>query len=285
MPRLRKLVRKLAGPPLDPDALRDMDDDLLDLVLPGLKILERYFRAEVRGVEHVPEGKALIVGNHNAGITFMEPFFFGKSYYEQRGRSTDIHSLGHDALWKLPGLNNLLAMLGAVRASHENAQRIFAAGRKVAVWPGGNWESFRPWSERHRVDFGGHKGFVRLAFRHGVDIVPLMCLGGHEAFYVLRRGARISKLLGAKRWLRSESWPIFIGLPWGIGFGPIFHLPLPTKVYVEVGPPIDLSAYGPEDAEDEEKVSEVYWQVVGTLQGMMDRELQRRRGDRGAGRS
>ena len=193
MSRSLRVLRKILGPPLDPDQLRDPDEDLLELAMPLLGLLERYFRAEIHGVDNIPQGPALIVGNHNAGITFMEPFLFGKRYHQQRGGQMDIHGLGHDALWKIPGLNNLLMMLGGVRASHDNAARIFADGRKVAVWPGGNYESFRPWSQRHRVDLGGHKGFVRLAFRHGVDIVPLMSLGGHEAFFVLRRGQRLAR--------------------------------------------------------------------------------------------
>jgi 1-acyl-sn-glycerol-3-phosphate acyltransferase len=267
----------------DPDLLHNPDPELVEAVLPLVGLLERYFRAEVRGLERMPEGPALLVGNHNAGITFLEPFIFGKHYRERFGR-VDIHALAHDALWKIPVLDGFIAGVGAVRASHATAAAAFEAGHKVAVWPGGNHEAFRPWKERHRVDFGGHKGFVRLALRHGVDIVPLLCLGGHEAFFVLRRGERIARLLGAKRWLRSEAWPIFLGLPWGIGFGPLFHLPLPTKVIVEVGEPIEISAASPGLADDEAHVDAIYAQVQATLQDMMDRcvaELARRRRERG----
>lgn len=134
------------------------------------------------------------------------------------------------------------------------------------------------------MDFGGQKGFVRLALRHHVDIVPLLCLGGHDAFYVIRCGERIAKGIGADRWLRSDAWPIFLGLPWGIGFGPLFHVPLPTKVLIEVGEKVDLSTTSPEQAEDDEFVNKIAARVEGALQAMMDqrvRELEQRRASRG----
>lgn len=279
MSRLRRLASRLLAERMDPDEIHAFDEDLVHLLAPLVGAMERYFRAEVHGLENIPRGPALIVGNHNAGITFLEPFVFGKKYLEHTGR-LDIHSLGHDALWRIPALNNALQMVGAVRASHDNAHRVFQQGRKVAVWPGGAYEAFRPWPERHRVDFGGHRGFVRLAFRHGVDIVPLLCLGGHDAFLVLRRGERLARAIGAPRWLRTRSWPVFLAPPWGLMVGPMFHLPLPAKVVVEAGPPIDLSQYRPEDADDPERVQEVYTRTVDTLQQMMDRrvaELRRQR--------
>ena len=101
-------------------------------------------------------------------------------------------------------------------------------------------------------------------------------MGGHETFFVLWRGERLAKLTGIDKLLRSESFPLFLGLPWGDGFGPIFHLPLPAKMLVEVGPPIDLGRYEPADADNPALVAEIAQDVQFRLQEMMDR----RAGDR-----
>jgi hypothetical protein len=34
--------------------------------------------------------------------------------------------------------------------------------------------------------------------------------------------------------------PVWLGLPWGIGFGPIPHWPLPAKIRIQLLPPIEL---------------------------------------------
>ena len=240
-------------------------------------VLERYFRATVLGLDNLPQGAALLVGNHNAGITFFEPFFLGRAWHRRSGGRDPIYFLGHDAMVALPLLGRVLTRLGVIRASHDAAGRAFAAGHKVMVFPGGNYEAFRPFRERHRIDFGGKTGFVKLALRHGVPLVPVLALGGHETFFVLHRGEKLAALTGAKRYLRSESFPVFVGLPWGIGIGPIFHWPLPAKTLVEVGVPMSLASYGPAAESDPEVVAHLAREVERRLQEMMDRRAADRR--------
>ncbi|MBW2256506.1 MAG: alpha/beta fold hydrolase, partial [Deltaproteobacteria bacterium] len=264
-----KALAQLFGTRLDADTVAEPDPALVDVVRPALQALKAYFRAEVHGLENMPEGKALVVGNHNAGITFMEPFFMGLEWYLQSGEL--LNYLGHDAMVAMPLVGNMLIKLGVIRASHDAAQQAFEAGRKVVVYPGGNYEAFRPYTQRHTIDFGPKTGYVKLALRNKVPIVPVLAIGGHETFFVLKRGARIAKYTGVKRFLRSESFPIFLGLPWGVGFGPIFHLPLPAKTVVEVGEPISLEEYGPEALEDKEALQAISRKVQDRLQEMMDR--------------
>jgi 1-acyl-sn-glycerol-3-phosphate acyltransferase len=254
-----------------------IDTALIDKFVPLGHAIRRYLRGRVLGVEHIPDGAALLVGNHNAGITFLEPVLLGIAWHELKGGEDGFYYLAHDSLMAIPGLGPLLAKGGAVRANHRNADAVFAAGRKVAVWPWGNYEAFRPWRQRHRVDFGGHAGFVRLALRNRVPIVPVMSLGGHEAYFVLTRGERIAELTGIKKRFRSESFPVFLGLPWGIGVGPLFHLPLPVRTLVEVGPPIPVHEHPPEAADDPDTVRALAKLVQDTLQAMMDRQLALRR--------
>ena len=266
-------LTEIFGPRFDPDSVDNHDQRIAAVAIPVMGLIERYFRAEVHGLENIPPGKAILVGNHNSGITFLEPILLGRAWHKQNGGPDDLRFLVHDAMVALPVLGNLLMKCGAVRASQAVVGRAFSAGRKIMVFPGGNYEAYRPWTDRHQIVFGGHKGFVRMALRHRTPLVPVLNLGGHNTFMVLWRGEPLARWTGVRRYLRSESFPIFLGLPWGIGVGPIFHFPLPAKMDIEVGPPIPVDGYPPDAAEDPVLVEALYHRVVETLQEMMDRRV------------
>lgn len=252
---------------VDTESIRPPDEDLVRIAVRLLRVLRYYFRPQVLGLEHLGEGPALLVANHNGGITSLEPFFLGMEWYRRHAGRDLLHFLAHDALVAAPGLGHLLTRLGVIRASFANAEHALNEGKKVVVFPGGNYEAFRPFRERHRVDFGGKTGYLRLALKTGAPLHPVLCLGGHETFFVLRRGQRLARWSGVKRWLRSDSFPIFLGLPWGLGVGPLFHFPLPAKLTVEVGPRIPLDAGDSRPGSDH--LVRLGRMVEGRLQQMM----------------
>ena len=158
------------------------------------RLLSAYFRLEVEGFENVPRGGAMLVGNHNSGISFTEPFALSARWYAERGTDDRIHCMVHDAMMMLPGLRWLLVGVGCVRASRANCERVLERGGKVLTFPGGNVEAFRKWSRRNEVDFAKHKGFVRLALKHRVPIIPVVLSGGHETFVVLHEGRKLARI-------------------------------------------------------------------------------------------
>lgn len=280
LPRL-DAVKTVAGSlfsKVDPDRVDLFEPELVRLLARTLDRLARlYFRMEVEGMENVPHERCLIVGNHNAGITYLEPIGIGARWYLERGLNETLHFLVHDAMVAMPGLKQFLIRTGCVRASHKTADQLLAQGKKVVVFPGGNLDAFRPYKDRYKIVFGGKKGFIRLALRHGVPIVPMVVAGGHESFFVLHDGQRLARLLGLKKLLRSETCAVFLGLPWGLGVGPIFHLPLPAKSTVRFLPPIPLDAYRQEDAEDSRVLEEIYEKVTQRMQQAMDEIAARRK--------
>ncbi|MBM4371046.1 MAG: glycerol acyltransferase, partial [Deltaproteobacteria bacterium] len=142
-----------------------------------------------------------------------------------------------------------------------------ARGRKILVAPGGNLEAFRPWTQRFRIRFGGHRGFARLALRHRVPVVPAVFAGGHESFVVLHDGRFIVEALDLHRRLRLDTFPLVLSLPWGLSLGPLFHLPLPTRCDVRFLDPIDPAAFGPPG--DEAAAEALYEAVTGAMQGAL----------------
>ncbi|MBM4320799.1 MAG: acyltransferase family protein [Deltaproteobacteria bacterium] len=271
-------LRRACLLPADPDDLEGIDLQLVRSLAPVVAHwITRWYRMEVEGMELVPDGPALLVGNHNSGAGFFELVGLGAHLYVERGSEEVIHSLAHDVLMRLPGLGNLLNRLGALRADPTNALAALAAGRKVIVCPGGNLEAFRPFSERHRIRFGGRKGFLKLAIQAQVPLVPWVTIGGHESFFVLTDGQWLARLLRMDRLMRSQTWPIFLGLPYGLAIGPTMHLPLPVKVRFRFLEPISLAGYRPEQAEDPRALESLYQLVVGRMQQALDELAAHRR--------
>jgi 1-acyl-sn-glycerol-3-phosphate acyltransferase len=264
----------------DIDSLDNRDPKVIESLHRWLAApLRRYFRAQVRGLERIPDGPALLVGNHSSGIITPDLFVFGAALYEARGLAGLPYGLAHEVAMRLPVAHQIIVPCGAVRASHENARRLFARGEKILVYPGGDLEAMRPFRHRDRIVFGGRRGYVRLALRERVPIVPVVTAGSHATFIILHDGRFLARWLGLKRLLRIEVWPITLSIPWGLTIGPVLvYLPYPTRMQLEVGEPIRLVPDGSEAACDEEHVRRCAERVEGAMQRMLDRLAAGRRG-------
>jgi 1-acyl-sn-glycerol-3-phosphate acyltransferase len=145
--------------------------------------------------------------------------------------------------------------LGVVRASSEMAHEVFAARRKVLVYPGGEEDTLRPWAERDRIIFAGRTGYIRLALRERVPVVPIVVAGAHEVFVILGGGPALARMLLTKPLFRVKTWPLTLSLPWGLTPGPPpLYLPFPVRMLGEVLEPIEFDPAGPEAAADEHYV-------------------------------
>ena len=107
------------------------------------------------------------------------------------GSSARFHQLAHNLVLSFPGLS-YLRKYGTVAASHENARKALEAGAAVLVYPGGDYDVHRPSWQRNRIDFGGRKGFIRLALDQDVPIVPVVAVGGQETALFLSRGESLA---------------------------------------------------------------------------------------------
>ena len=240
------------------------DPEYIERTLPLLKAtFGTYFRGEVRGLHRIPrEGPSLLVGNHSGGTMIADTFVFAMRFYDHFGPGRRFHQLAHDVAARMPGLG-LIRRYGTLVASHENAKKAFERDAPVLVYPGGDWETFRPTWHSDRIEFGGRKGFIKLALEQGVPIVPVVAIGGQETALFLTRGQRLARLTRIDRLARIKVLPISIGPPLGINVLDLpGRLPLPAKITVEVLPPVDLEKrFGPEPDPDE-----VYEDVTGDMQ-------------------
>lgn len=259
----------------DPDA---RDIEYVRLILDFFRAVGRtYFRLEVRGVDNVPaRGPVLLVGNHNGAFLPADGFFAGVALHDRFGPSRVPYALAHDFLFYDDRLRRYALKLGLLRAGYHGALRVFERGGVVIVFPGSEFDVFRPWRDRHRIVLGGRKGFLRLALRARVPIVPVVSVGTHEQLIVLTRGDRLAKLLHTHRWLRADVFPIVLSLPWGLTSGFVPYFPLPAQTTLAFGKPLVWPTLGPGDAEDSAVLTRCYEQVEAAMQSMLD-ELARGR--------
>ena len=248
--------------------LDERDPDYIRESLPRLWLLASlWFRGEVRGLGNIPEeGAVLLVGNHSGGNLTPDTTVFQLAFSAYFGVERAFYQLAHNLVLSMPGLG-FLRKYGTVAASPQNAEQALSTGAALLVYPGGDYEVHRPSWERHKVDFGGRKGFIRLALEQDVPIVPVVAIGGQETALFLSRGEGLSRLLGLDRMFRLKVLPISIALPWGLNVGDMLgHVPLPSKIIVEALPPIHLrDEFGPEP-----DVREVYDHLMRTMQETLD---------------
>ena len=248
--------------------LDDRDPDFIRENLPFLWLLSSvYFRADVRGLDNIPEeGPVLLVGNHSGGNMIVDTFVFTLAFSTRFGVERRFHQLAHNLVLLLSGFFPWVPNLrkfGTVSASHDNAERALNAGGAVLVYPGGDYETHRPSWESAKVDFGGRKGFIRLALKAGVPIVPVVSIGGQETALFLSRGEWLAKALRVDRMFRLKVLPISLALPWGLNISDMAtHIPLPAKLTIEALPRIDIR----EQFGDEPDIDAVYDHVMHVMQ-------------------
>lgn len=255
----------------DLDDLQQRDPAMIQRLADWLEgPLWRWFQPELGGFERVPPGAALYVGNHNGALLSPDSFVFGIALLRRLGVEYVPYGLGHEVAISLPGFRQLLLPLGAIRASQENALRLLADGRKVLVYPGGDYDAMRPYRHRNRVVFGPRRGYIRLALRGGVPIIPVVTAGAHETLLILDDGQPIARLLRLDKLFRLKVFPISFSLPWGLTLGPPpTHFPLPTRIFTEILEPIVFERSGEEAAADRDFVQACHEQVIGRMQAAL----------------
>lgn len=266
-------VASALTPRFRPGDLDDRDPDFMRELLPGLWLLvSAWYRPDIRGLENIPrEGPVLVVGNHSGGTSSPEVFISQLAISTYFGVERPHFQLAHRMVLHSP-LGGMLRRFGTIEADHGNAEQALDSGAIVTVFPGGDYEVFRPSWQSARVDMGGRKGFLRLAVAKNVPVVPMVTLGGQETAFFLSRGEGLAKLLRLDKVMRLKTLPVMLSLPFGLQVGPQPHLPLPVKIASRFLEPIDLVERYGEDAD----VDQVYDELIATMQATLT-QMQRER--------
>ncbi|OBF05766.1 glycerol acyltransferase [Mycobacterium sp. ACS4054] len=232
-------------------------------------LVDYWFRMEIDGWENIPEPPALLIGIHSGAPFVWDAWTVGLQWWRRFGQERPLHGTAHDALMAIPMIGRYFRSMGVLPAAPDAIATALAEGRDVALWPGGEVDSLRPWTERDQANLAGRKGFVKMAIRAGVPIVPIATVGGGDAMPVLIRGDKLSKALQLDRLLRLKVFPLAVSLPWGIAPAALPQLPLPAKIRTRFMPPVELD-HDPARAEDEAYIDRKYNEVQDAIQDGMD---------------
>ncbi len=239
-------------------------------------LMDYWFRMEVEGWETLPDPPALLIGIHSGAPFVWDAWTVGVQWWRRFGSERPLHGTAHDALMAMPGLGGYFRRMGVLPAAADSITGALAAGRDVALWPGGERDSLRPWTKRDEAVLAGRMGFIKLAIRSCVPIVPISTVGGPDSMPVLATGRRLAKVLQLDRIARLKMFPIALQAPWGISPALLPEIPLPTKIRTAFRDPITLDC-DPERADDQAYVESKYEEVCASIQSGMDTLARRRR--------
>jgi 1-acyl-sn-glycerol-3-phosphate acyltransferase len=239
-------------------------------------LIDYWFRMEMEGWDDLPEPPALFIGIHSGAPFVWDAWTVGVQWWRHFGDERPLHGTAHDALMAAPVVGSYFRRMGVLPAAPDSISAALAAGHDVALWPGGEVDSLRPWTQRDEAILAGRKGFVRMAIKAGVPIVPISTVGGPDSMPVLTSGRKLASALQLDKLARLKRFPIALSAPWGLGPALLPEIPLPTKIRTAFQKPVKVSS-DPKKASDDAYVDRKYEEVLGSIQRGMNTLARRRR--------
>ena len=214
-----------------------------------------WFRVETHGIERLPPGRVLLIGNH-AGQVALDAAMIATACFFEAEPPRIIRGMGEFWLPTVPFVSELMVRTGSVVGTRKNAVDLLRNDEAVIAFPEGVRGMNKLIWERYQLQEFGH-GFMRLALETDTPIVPIAVVGSEE------QAIAIGNFMPLARLLRMPAFPVTLTWPW---LGPLGALPLPVKYRIYFGEPMRFEG-NPSD-EDEvigEKVEAVKARIASML--------------------
>ena len=229
-------------------------------VVKALAPVRRIAKPKVYGIEHVPKGGALLVGNHTLYAVF-DMILWTAELIE---RGIMVRGLGEHALFRIPVARELLKACGIVPGTRANMRELMRRGDLILVFPGGAREVAKRKGERYQLIWKNRLGFAKMAIEGRYPIVPFASMGIEDALDIVIDTdnplmAPVRKL--AEKLLNVEPLPIVRG----IGLTPI---PRPERLYFWFGEPISTLEYG--GIADDDNARDLRARTAASIEGGLD---------------
>lgn len=222
-------------------------------------LYRRYFRVEVDGIDQVPAGRVLLIGNHSGQLAY-DGMLVCSAFVLEAEPPRFVRAMIERFFANPPFVNIMMARMGQLIGVQDNAKRLLREDEAaVLVFPEGERGGGRVWKDRYKI-MGFGQGFLRLALETETPIVPFSFIGGEEMCPSFSRMTPLAKLMG---------------VPYAPLTPTLVPLPLPAKVHILFGPPMRFEGRG--DEEDDVIVPMVQ-QVERAVKGLIDAGLAKRRG-------
>ncbi len=243
--RVRSLVRRIYGP-----------------------VYSSWFRVEWEGIDKIPAaGGALLVGNHAGAIPSDAPVIM-HGIETELGRP--VYGLADYLFRGLPVVGTLWSRAGGVPARPDNAYRLLHDQKKLAlVFPEGEKGPSKPYAQRYRLQRFGRGGFVEIAMRAGVPVVPIAVVGSEETMPLLWQIPQLARAL------RVPYFPVTANM---VLMGPLgLAVPFPAKFRLRVLDPVTFDAEPGQERYPKSEVLEESERIRESMQHALDDMLRRRR--------
>ena len=194
-------------------------------------VYSRWFRTEWDGLEKIPtHGGALLVANHAGAIPSDAPVIM---HGIEKELERPVYGLADYFFRTIPVVGTLWARSGGVPARPANAYRLLKEQHQLAlVFPEGTKGPSKSFTDRYQLRRFGRGGFVEIAMRSGVPVIPIAVVGSEEAMPVLFRLPSLARVLGV------PYVPITANL---LAFGPLGVVaPFPAKFKLRVLDPVSF---------------------------------------------
>ncbi|CAK4677786.1 hypothetical protein AeMF1_001047 [Aphanomyces euteiches] len=143
------------------------------------KMLCSYMGVELIREAELDSAKQYVFGYHPHGILILSRVSTYAGNFEKLFPGIDSRTLAATPMFYVPMSRELSLALTAVDASRKNAERILQKKFSVIVYPGGSKEIFLtdPNSKETTLVLNDRLGFIKLAVRHGAELVPTFVFG------------------------------------------------------------------------------------------------------------
>ena len=228
-----------------------------------VRVLYRhYFRVEAHGLDHVPSGRVLLIGNHSAQLAY-DGMLIAASFVLDAEPPRFVRAMIERFFANPPFVNVMMARMGQLIGIPQNCKRLLSEDEAaVLVFPEGERGGGKVFKNRYKLMGFGH-GFMRLALETQTPIVPVAVVGAEEQYPSLGDIKPLAKLLG------MPAFPVIPQLFVGM------LAPLPTKYHLYFGEPLRFEG-DPDD--DDAVIEEKVWSVRTAIESMLQRGLEAREG-------
>ena len=231
-------------------------------------IYRRWFRVEWEGMENVPtEGGALLVANHAGALPSDAPAIV-HGIETELGRS--VYGLAENIFRSMPVVSTWWARVGGVAANPHNAYRLLREQQQLAmVFPEGTKATSKHYRERYKLRRFGRGGFVEIAMRAGVPVVPIAVVGAEESMPIVANIVPLAKLL------KLPYAPITANM---LAFGPLGSLLyFPAKFRIRVLPPVHFDVEPDQPRYSRSRVMDLSEEIREQIQAALYDMLRTRR--------
>ena len=181
-----------------------------------------YFCSKLHFMEKIEKNEQYLFVAHPHGIATWNHFLTMTNgmKFLSHVHNDNRRDLAASVLFYIPFLRELLLWLGNVDAGFKTASKVLNKGISLYIYAGGEFEQILTERGKEIIYVIKRKGFIRLALKYGVPIIPIFCFGENDLYYTLT-----NKYKGIQLYLSKK---YHIALP--PGAGRLYITPIPLRI-------------------------------------------------------